>query len=318
MLASRGHEPITYSSEPFEGTGEHVTIVTEADQERWFGPGGWNRQRVFDRWNPDDPCWVDMNNAAIDAIKDRWEPGDMVGLIAGRCQEAIAQAFAGTLVTEWGVGYEGVLPDTVHAYESTYWRAYVSGFYRWGDGRNFDTCVPNAFDPDEYRVGEDHGYLLFVGRHTERKGLEVVRELAKTHEVITAGQDGPLNASTEYRGVVLGDEKAELFAHATAVLVPTTYVEPYGGVACEAMMSGVPAITTDYGAFTETVRPWVTGFRCSTLSEFEQAVEWAPSVRGPDVRDAAVSRYSTDVVADLYDKWLRRCDLLHADGWYTR
>jgi glycosyltransferase involved in cell wall biosynthesis len=305
MLAARGHEPITYSPGAFTGTGLHVDV-----------PGiVWPHTQVFDRWEHQDTCWTTMNAAIIDAMGERFTHGDVIGIIAGRCQQQIIEAFPGELAVEWGVGYEGVLEHTPHAFESQAWRHYVSGARGWDDGRHFDAVIPNAFDPDDYELGEDEGYLLFLGRHTDRKGVEIVRELAKTHRVVTAGQDGPLEG-IEYRGIVLGDDKKKLLAGATAVLVPTLYVEPFGGVAVEAMMSGVPAITTSFGAFTETVQQGKTGYRCDTLGQFRAAVDRASLARSPGIREDAVARYSTGAVAPLYDEWLNRCQLLHGDGWY--
>ena len=41
-------------------------------------------------------------------------------------------------------------------------------------------------------------------------------------------------------------ERANLLFNADAVIVPTTYIEPFGGVVIEAMLAGTPAITTDF------------------------------------------------------------------------
>jgi hypothetical protein len=316
MLEAQGYETITYCGEEFEGAGWYETIVTPAKLKRWFG-GPWDTNKVFDQWDHEAQCWVEMNKLALRKIRKNWEPGDVLGIIAGFCQASLAAQFDGP-VLEWGIGYEGVLDNTVHAYESQAWRHYVSGKKGWGDGRNFDTVIPNAFDPEDYRTGKDQGYLLYLGRHTARKGTAVVEELAKSgHRVITAGQDGPLEGC-EYRGVVVGADKKALLAGATAVLVPTTYIEPFGGVAVEAMMSGVPAITTDYGAFTETVIQGHTGLRCSTLEQFEIAARIAPQLRGKEIRDITKKRFSTGVVAEQYRQWIQRAITLRGNGWYQR
>lgn len=322
MLAAAGHEGIFYCGEEFEGTGEHVPVVFAADRERWFGheaPGGeWSTDFGFDHWNSDHPCWREMNLRSVEEIRARWQDGDALALIAGSCQEQIAMAFIGgnPLILEWGVGYEGVLDFSHHAYESQAWRHTVYGHRRWS-GRHFDTVIPNAYDIEDFHLADDEGYLLFLGRQIERKGLPIVEELVKNgHRIVTAGQGEPI-AGVDHRGVVLGQEKADLIAGATALLAPTLYVEPFGGITVEAMMSGVPAITTDFGCFTETVEPGRTGFRCNTLGEFEAAVRSAPKLRGVRVQARARDRFSTTNVAKLYDQWLRRCALRFDNGWYS-
>ena len=50
----------------------------------------------------------------------------------------------------------------------------------------------------------------------------------------------------------------QLFANAKCTLMPSKYAEPFGFVALESMLSGTPVITTDYGAFPETV--WALPF----------------------------------------------------------
>jgi glycosyltransferase involved in cell wall biosynthesis len=84
------------------------------------------------------------------------------------------------------------------------------------------------------------------------------------------------------------------------------------------MMSGVPAITTDYGAFTETVIQGHTGLRCSTLEQFEIAARIAPQLRGKEIRDITKKRFSTGVVAEQYRQWSQRAITLRGNGWYQR
>ncbi len=318
MLHARGHEMILYSGDENEAVCyEHVPITKP---ERWFGPGGWNTETVFNQWDAGADCWLEMDTRAVAEIQERIKPGDGVGIIAGECQRVIADHFTkhgGYPIFEWGVGYRGVLENSHRAFESRAWQHYVYGLRNQHDGRYFDAVIPNAFDPTDFRFYNEHdGYLLFLGRHTPLKGLAVVEELAKKYHVVTAGQKDVDIAGAEYRGVVVGDEKAELLAKAQAVLVPTTYVEPFGGVAVEAMLSGAPAITTDWGAFPETVKHGVSGFRCHTLSDYVAAVDQAAELNRAGVREWA-QQFTTDSVSVLYDEWLRRVDKLRGDGWYS-
>lgn len=110
-------------------------------------------------------------------------------------------------------------------------------------------------------------------------------------------------------------------AGAKAVFVPTIYVEPFGNVAVEAQGCGTPVITTDWGAFTETVIDGVTGFRCHTFGEFKRAVEKAHTLNSYAIRQHAIRNYSLEVIGEKYERYFERLSLLwNADpvngGWY--
>ena len=82
------------------------------------------------------------------------------------------------------------------------------------------------------------------------------------------------------------------------------------------MLQGTPAIGTDWGAYTETIIPGVTGFRFRTLSEGVEAVARAGDLSPAVVRGRTTARYSLDAVAPLFWEWFERIDSLWRDGWY--
>lgn len=316
-LAGLGHEVYVYAGPGNDTAANHVQTISAADRLRWFGEETFTLN-VFDQWDPAHPCWAESNAAAISSIRERLGPTDIIGITAGRCQQAIARAFPGHVKAELFAGYEGIMPELTHiCFESEAWRHYQYGRCGINDGRFFDAVLPNFFDPADYDFRADKDdYLLFLGRLTPRKGLAVVAELAEHHWVITAGQGDERVPGAEHVGVVVGDDKRKLLAGARAVIVATSYIEPFGGVAVEAMLSGTPVITTPWGAFSETVVPGV-GFRCSTLLDFQKAAAFADQLLPLQIHNYAKNRYSTAVVAPQYDAWLFKLQSLYGEGWYS-
>jgi glycosyltransferase involved in cell wall biosynthesis len=96
------------------------------------------------------------------------------------------------------------------------------------------------------------------------------------------------------------------------------YIEPFGGVAVEAMMCGTPVITSDWGAFTETVQHGKTGYRCRTLDDYIWAAEHISNINPMDCREWAVNNYSAQRVALMYDEFFHKVLDLWGDGWYSQ
>jgi glycosyltransferase involved in cell wall biosynthesis len=85
----------------------------------------------------------------------------------------------------------------------------------------------------------------------------------------------------------------------------------------ESQACGTPVITTDWGAFTETVVEGVTGFRCRNVEEFILATQNVKNLDRNAIRQRAISLYSVDVIAKKYEYYFRRLETLWGDGWYT-
>jgi glycosyltransferase involved in cell wall biosynthesis len=275
------------------------------------------------------PIWKAFNAKCIGAIKKRAQPGDFLCIIGGDSNKRIAAAFPELICVEFGIGYGGVFAP-FRVYESYAWMHTVTGaqtVLHGGsahdtDGRFYDQVIPNYFEVEDFPFGDGgDDYLLYVGRLTARKGLVIVGDIARRTglKLVVAGA-GDMNLipeGAEYLGVVGPAERAKVMGAARCIITPTIYIEPFGGVAVEAQLCGTPAITTDWGAFSETVQHGKTGFRCHTLAEFCWAVDQAPTLDREYVRERAISMFSTETVKYRYQAYFERLTTLAGMGWYS-
>ncbi|MHB8107925.1 MAG: glycosyltransferase [Candidatus Cryosericum sp.] len=335
MMKSLGHTVYHYGAEGSEvECDEHVDIITRAEQEQFFGP--WDINTLYDvDWSGKSPYWPLTNGRAAAAINARKQRGDFLCVICGPLNIPLVQAVGNDcLAVEYGIGYNGTFAN-YRVFES-----YAHMHRIWGqncpgrdiDGRFYDVVIPNYFDPADlpYKaIKED--YFLYMGRLVTRKGIHIAVETCKRLGVklVVAGQgvkeqhgnrivcmDGGVYDGVEYAGCVIGAEKAKLLQNAKAVFVPTTYVEPFGGVAVEAHFAGTPAITTDWGAFPETVEHGKTGFRCRTLDQFVWAAQHVGDLNPQYIHDRAVANYSMDRVRWMYEEYFTMLRDLWGTGWY--
>jgi glycosyltransferase involved in cell wall biosynthesis len=335
MMSRRGWQVVFYWGE--DTTAEcsnHFPLFTREEQERWFGPYDANTLPIVaGAWDANSEQYQVTNARAVEYLRDTAGKRDLLLLTGGLAQKPIADALPHLTACEWAAGYSGWFARFV-CFESHAWRHQMYGVAGIHDGRHYDTVIPNFFDPDEWRVADAKGdHLVFVGRLIARKGVQVAAEIARESglPLLVAGsgaatwedgkvivcQDGTrIDGDVHYQGCVGGEERSRLMAEARAVLAPTLYIEPFGAVAVEAPLCGTPAITTDFGAFPETVENGVTGWRIRTLQEGVAAVEKAADLDPEALRARALERYSLNAVAPLYEDWFDRLDGLWDGGWY--
>lgn len=326
MLKSFGHIVYFYG---VEGSNvecdEFIKVSTQAVLKQAYGD--YDRSKEFFKHNPKDIAHITFNKNAINAISERKQPRDILLCTMGNYQKPISDAVK-LLTVEPGIGYTGVFSNH-RVFESYAWMHYVYGLLGLQDGVWYDAVIPNYFDPDDFPYKSNkQDYLLYFGRIIRRKGVQVASDVAKAtgNKLYVVGQgslDNPnegLSLSGEkhiyYHPAVGPKERAELLSNAKAVLMPTYYLEPFGGVNVEAQMCGTPVITSDWGAFPETVLHGITGYRCRVFEEFCWAVNNIWRIKPSNCRNWAVDNYSMNRIGKMYEEYFQRLNRLFDKGWY--
>lgn len=337
MMSRRGWQVVFYWGEDTAAEcSNDFPLFTRAEQERWFGVYDANTLPIIaGAWDANSEQYQVTNARAVEFLRDTADPRDLLLLTGGLAQKPIADALPHLTACEWAAGYSGWFSKFV-CFESHAWRHHCYGVAGIHDGRHYDTVIPNFFDPDEWQVAETkEDHLVYVGRLIYRKGVTVAAEIAREAglPLLVAGsgaaswEDGKvivchdgtrIEGDVYYQGCVGGDERSRLMAGARAVLAPTLYIEPFGAVAVEAPLCGTPAITTDFGAFPETVENGVTGWRIRALAEGVEAVERARHLDPAALRERTLERFSLEAVAPRYEDWFDRLDGLWDGGWYRQ
>lgn len=302
MMTDRGHEVYLYGNPDDESAAtEQFAVYQNAEL-----PG------IDDMLE-----WKRHNLEAGIAIRGQAERGDLLLIPYGTCQQSIT-GLTDMPVVEYGIGYGGVFSHH-RVWESYAWMHTVLGWRTAMDGGNShatdgapnDTVIPNFFDLSEFPkdIPDSHDdYLLYVGRMVDRKGVHVAAAVAQELDVplVMAGGGTEIPDYGDHIGPVGPKLRNELMQNARCLIAPTQYIEPFGGVAIEAMLCGTPVFASDWGAFTETVeRP----YRCRTVAEYVEAIDSylgsAGKSRRKKLREKARTRYSLEAVAPQYERYFQ-------------
>jgi len=315
MMFERGHEVFLYSGIKNDAPcTEHIPCITYHPKK--------TSDYLSPAWDADSTLWRQFNTRAALEISKRARSKDFICVIGGCAHKPIADALPHLMTIEFGIGYAGTFAK-YRVWESYAWMHTVYGKQAHNpmneEGKWFDVVIPNFFDIQDFPYSKTKDdYYLFIGRLTELKGYQIAADVCEKlgKRLILAGSGNPPTYG-EYIGPVDTQRRGELMSRALATFVPTRYLEPFGGVAVESMLCGTPVITTDWGAFTETVVDGFNGFRCRTFAEFCRAARIAPELPTAGIRKGARGKYSLEAVAPLYERYFERLQTLWGKGWYA-
>lgn len=258
-------------------------------------------------------------------LTQRCKPNDIVLCFYGRGNQPAVENLNGVYVCEPSIGYNSASIFAPYRVFTSY--AVMHYYYGLQQQINspswFDAVIPNAFSIDEFEYSENkQDYLLYQGRVIASKGVDLAIQVAEQtgHRLIIAGTGSlrdlgyqSVPKHVEMFGYANAEQRKILLRDAKALIAPTYYIEPFGNMVVESLLSGTPVISSDWGGFVDTNPQGITGYRCRDFDEFITAVANLDLIKHENCRDWATARYSEQVVHDQFDTYLTK---LHRMDFY--
>ncbi len=325
MMTERGHEVIHYGHEDSDlQCTEHVSVLTNEDFAKSYGSHDW--RKTFFKFNTEDHAYKTFYANAIREVGFRKKKNDFILPFWGSGVRPICDAHQhDMIVVEPGIGYAGG-----HWAKWKVWESYAIYHAFCGMGAvgqcqqdNYSVVIPNYFDIDDFTFNDQkEDYFLYLGRVYSGKGVDIAIDATRRAGVklVVAGQceaGYTFPPHVEYVGYADVLKRKELMSKAKASFLPSQYVEPFGGVQIENLLSGTPTITSDWGSFAENNLHGVTGYRCRTMGDYVDAVENIDRIKPADCRKFG-ENFTLEKVASRYEKYFQDVlDVHNGAGWYA-
>lgn len=320
MLKREGHTVYHYGTQGSTvECDEHVSVTTRADLMHSYPGHDWVKSG-FPKFTMEDRVYKTFYANAPAQIRARMKRGDFLLCSFGAAHKPIADAVPELIAVESGIGYPTGTFAKFKIYESyAIMHAYQGNVAALSSSNDFwyDAVIPNAFRLSEFAYSETkQGYLLFLGRVNEGKGIHIATQLAekvgKPLVIAGPGSRGMVGGL----GAVGPIKRKTLLRDAEAVICASTFLEPFCGVQIEAMLSGTPVISSDRGGFAEYNVHGTTGYRCKTFEQFTWAARNIDRIKPSDCR-AWGEKFSLEKIAPHYTDYFKSIADIHGGkGWY--
>jgi glycosyltransferase involved in cell wall biosynthesis len=272
------------------------------------------------------------NNGGFDLVHIYTNEEDLGLQFARFCQKPVV--FTHHDPFNFLIKYKSIMPK----YKTLNWIS-ISNSQRKGmpSGTNWVANIPHGLDLSEYTpCYKPRNYVAYAGRIIEPKGVHLAIQAVKLYNTQNpnnkivlkiAGKhysdheknsyweakiQPELGEHIQYVGHLKGKNLKNHIAKARALLVPSTFEEPFGMVTIEALASGTPVIGLSAGATKEIIKNGETGFIIRATSEqgrisgLSQALTKINQISRPACRASAEHNFTIQKMsqshADLYKR----------------
>ena len=328
---------------------EHITCVTKDEMVSAYGED--YRDLKVDLNTIDQSYTSGLFNArAVHEIKKRQRQGDLLVVMGGTLHQQVCmdlEVFRDLHPIEPACGYPNVF-TRYRVFPSTAWQQYVytlfdrdwdqradtenSEYLTTANPMDFqkpcDGVVPHFIFSDAFEVAEDRDdYLLQVSRVIPSKGILMAVKVAEAvgRKLIIAGH-GDFEANMGFKppkhveciGPINAEERKKWMSKAYALIAWSIFPEAFCLAPIEAMASGAVPITSQLGAFKETINEDY-GFRTWTFKETCEAVEAAGELDPKTIRQHALDTFSVEAITPAYGRYFSRLqEHLIGQDFYTK